>query len=91
MRPQIVVGAGASGVGIGLMLTETFGLEKDRVLLLERGPTTGARADRDQPYGSVSRDRYLPQLEHVGCINLVVKVCNTHVLKRFWGIFSLQA
>ena len=33
----IVVGAGAAGIGCGLMLTKTFGVDKCRVLLVERG------------------------------------------------------
>ena len=33
----IIVGAGASGIGVGLMLTGLFGLESDRVLLVDRG------------------------------------------------------
>ena len=37
----IVVGAGASGVGIGLVLTKTFGLDAERVLLVERGDKPG--------------------------------------------------
>ena len=37
----IVVGAGASGVGIALMLTHHFGLDTQRVLLLERGEGVG--------------------------------------------------
>merc|ERR1719298_75560 len=37
----IIVGAGCSGVGTALMLTETFGLKKERVLLVERGPEVG--------------------------------------------------
>ena len=37
----IVVGAGASGVGVALMLTSTFGLDPQRVLLLERGEGVG--------------------------------------------------
>ena len=37
----IVVGAGASGVGVALMLTSTFGLDPQRVLLLERGAGVG--------------------------------------------------
>ena len=35
------VGAGASGVGVALMLTHTFGLSKERVLLVERGEGVG--------------------------------------------------
>ena len=37
----IVVGAGASGVGVALMLTQTFGLDPERVLLVERGEGVG--------------------------------------------------
>ena len=37
----IIVGAGASGVGVGLMLTGLFRLEPDRVLLMERGASVG--------------------------------------------------
>ncbi|EJK47772.1 hypothetical protein THAOC_33489 [Thalassiosira oceanica] len=37
----IIVGAGCSGVGVALMLTETFGLDKDQVLMIERGPEVG--------------------------------------------------
>ena len=37
----LVVGAGASGVGCALMLTETFGLDKSRVLLVERANEVG--------------------------------------------------
>ena len=37
----IIVGAGAAGVGVALMLTQTFGLDASRVLLLERGETVG--------------------------------------------------
>ena len=37
----IVVGAGAAGVGTALMLTETFGLHKSRVALMERGARVG--------------------------------------------------
>jgi len=37
----IIVGAGASGIGVGLMLTGLFGLEPDRVLLIERGSKVG--------------------------------------------------
>jgi len=33
----LVVGAGAAGIGCAMMLTKTFGLEKSRVLLVERG------------------------------------------------------
>ena len=37
----IIVGAGASGIGIGLMLTRMFNLDPNRVLLLERGNDIG--------------------------------------------------
>ena len=37
----LVVGAGASGVGTALMLTKTFGLANDRVVLIERGADAG--------------------------------------------------
>ena len=37
----IIVGAGAAGIGCALMLTNTFGLEPGRVLLLERGEAIG--------------------------------------------------
>ena len=37
----LVVGAGASGVGLALMLTHTFGLDPERVLLIERGEDVG--------------------------------------------------
>ena len=37
----IVVRAGASGVGVALMLTQTFGLAPERVLLVERGEGVG--------------------------------------------------
>mmetsp|Transcript_54394 Transcript_54394/g.122995 ORF Transcript_54394/g.122995 Transcript_54394/m.122995 type:complete len:576 (+) Transcript_54394:151-1878(+) len=37
----IVVGAGAAGVGVALMLTKVFGLDTERVLLLERGGAVG--------------------------------------------------
>merc|ERR1712032_1780971 len=33
----LIIGAGASGVGVAAMLTETFGVDKSRVMLLERG------------------------------------------------------
>ena len=33
----VVVGAGCSGVGVGFALTQVFGLDPDRVLLVERG------------------------------------------------------
>lgn len=38
----LVVGAGASGVGVALMLTVCFGLHPRRVLLVERGDGVGA-------------------------------------------------
>ena len=37
----IVVGAGASGVGVALMLTKGFGLDSERVLVVERGESVG--------------------------------------------------
>lgn len=37
----IVIGAGAAGVGTALMLTDTFGLDKAHVLVLERGGSVG--------------------------------------------------
>ena len=37
----IIVGAGASGVGVGLMLLEHFGLDRKRMLVLERGARVG--------------------------------------------------
>ena len=37
----IIVGAGASGVGMGLMLTKVFNLDPQRVLLIERGEKVG--------------------------------------------------
>ena len=37
----IIVGAGASGVGVALMLTRIFGLDPERVLLIERGDGVG--------------------------------------------------
>jgi hypothetical protein len=37
----IIVGAGASGVGVALMLTRVFHLDPQRVLLLERGGAVG--------------------------------------------------
>jgi G3E family GTPase len=37
----LIVGAGASGVGMGLMLTRVFGLDPSRVLLVERGGKVG--------------------------------------------------
>ena len=38
---MLQVGAGASGVGVALMLTRIFGLEQKRVLLVERGEGVG--------------------------------------------------
>ena len=38
----VIVGAGAAGIGTALTLTETFGLHKERVLLVERGATVGS-------------------------------------------------
>lgn len=37
----LVVGAGCAGVGTALMLTETFGLDQSRVVLMERGEEVG--------------------------------------------------
>jgi len=37
----LIVGAGAAGIGTALMLTETFGLEKSRVVMMERGEKVG--------------------------------------------------
>mmetsp|Transcript_12527 Transcript_12527/g.31555 ORF Transcript_12527/g.31555 Transcript_12527/m.31555 type:complete len:181 (-) Transcript_12527:2246-2788(-) len=37
----LVVGAGAAGIGTALMLTKTFGLDKSRVQLIERGQNVG--------------------------------------------------
>ena len=37
----VIVGAGAAGVGCGMTLTKTFGLDPSRVLLLERGDAIG--------------------------------------------------
>ena len=37
----IVIGAGASGLGMGIMLTRTFGLEPERVAIIERGSAVG--------------------------------------------------
>ena len=37
----LVVGAGAAGIGCALMLTETFGLDKSRVMMVERGEEVG--------------------------------------------------
>ena len=37
----VVVGAGASGVGMGIMLTKVFGLDPERVVLVERGSAVG--------------------------------------------------
>ena len=37
----VVVGAGASGIGMGIMLTRTFDLDPQRVLILERGERVG--------------------------------------------------
>ena len=41
MLDVIVVGAGAAGVGCASMLTNTFGLDPSRVLLIERGEAVG--------------------------------------------------
>ncbi|CAN0074243.1 unnamed protein product [Discosporangium mesarthrocarpum] len=37
----IVVGAGCSGIGTAVMLTQTFGLDTSRVLIVERGEEVG--------------------------------------------------
>eukprot|EP00944_MAST-04C_sp_MAST-4C-sp1_P012875 g12875.t1 len=37
----LVVGAGASGVGVSLMLTRVFGLNPEKVLIVERGESVG--------------------------------------------------
>jgi len=37
----LVVGAGAAGVGTALMLTQTFGIDKSRVVVMERGAAVG--------------------------------------------------
>merc|ERR1712078_818557 len=37
----VIVGAGASGVGMGLMLSRTFDLDPKRVLIVERGEEAG--------------------------------------------------
>ena len=37
----VIVGAGASGVGMGLMLTRVFNLDPKRVLIIERGEKVG--------------------------------------------------
>ena len=37
----VIIGAGASGVGTAFMLTDTFGLDRSRVILMERGPKVG--------------------------------------------------
>lgn len=37
----VIVGAGAAGVGVALVLTKTFGLDPARVLLVERGDAPG--------------------------------------------------
>jgi hypothetical protein len=37
----VIVGAGASGVGVGLMLMELFGIDRERMLVLERGARVG--------------------------------------------------
>ena len=33
----VIVGAGASGIGLGIMLTRTFNLDPERVLIIDRG------------------------------------------------------
>lgn len=42
----VIVGAGAAGIGCALMLTETFGLNKSRVMLVERGDDVGTTFER---------------------------------------------
>ena len=37
----LIVGAGCSGVGVAIMLTRVFGLDPQRVLLVERGDKVG--------------------------------------------------
>lgn len=37
----LIVGAGAAGIGTSLMLTETFGLDNSRVVMMERGEKVG--------------------------------------------------
>jgi len=37
----VIVGAGASGVGVGLMLMSHFGIDRKRMLVLERGTRVG--------------------------------------------------
>ena len=37
----IIVGAGAAGIGVAIALTKTFGLDSQRVLLVERGEMVG--------------------------------------------------
>lgn len=37
----LIVGAGCSGVGTALMLTDMFGMEKERVVMIERGAEVG--------------------------------------------------
>ena len=41
MLDVIVIGAGAAGIGVGFTLTNIFGLDSSRVLLLERGEAIG--------------------------------------------------
>ena len=38
----VVVGAGAAGIGCAVSLTRAFGLDSDRVRILERSDTVGA-------------------------------------------------
>ena len=42
MLDVIVIGAGAAGIGVGFTLTNIFGIDTSRVLLLERGEAIGA-------------------------------------------------
>lgn len=37
----LIVGAGASGVGMAMMLTRTFGVDPNRVMLVEKGNEVG--------------------------------------------------
>uniref|UniRef100_A0A7S0LH77 Uncharacterized protein n=1 Tax=Coccolithus braarudii TaxID=221442 RepID=A0A7S0LH77_9EUKA len=41
MLDVIIIGAGAAGIGSGFMLTNVFGLDPSRVMLLERGEAVG--------------------------------------------------
>ena len=45
----IVIGAGASGVGMGIMLTHSFELDPARVLLVERGAQVGLITQMSHP------------------------------------------